>query len=518
MPSEPQGGPAGRRAAALLLLSLLLPGVADVAGAVRHPRAHTAKTAKTPPAAPPATASTFGDASSPLVQAIDREVRAALKGTAALGVHVVDLATGDTIYGYNPDDARSVASNTKLVTTAATLEALGPGFFFETRFVLRGAVQDGVLRGDLGVVGGGDPNLSGRSFDGDSLAVFRGWARELARRGVQRVTGDLYLASGLFEPLQIHPGWPRGQRDSWYEAPVAALSFNDNCILVRVSPGARAGDPVRVETVPSVGLFHLDDSAKTVASRKRQKLAISRNEGVLHVGGSMALGSGPFETWITVPDPVAYFGAGLATALAEEGIAVDGRLHPVEQLPGEVWDRVAVFKSDLVSAMRVILKHSQNFYAESLLKQLGARSCGVGSWPEGVRAASEFLTGIGVPAGSFTMVDGSGLSRDNRFAPRHLTTLLRYMFYRPEGGEFARALPYAGEDVGSWRRRLARPPYQGNVSAKTGTIDGVSALSGYAKSVSGRFYAFSILLNRIRGGFDAHRAQDRIVMALIDNG
>jgi D-alanyl-D-alanine carboxypeptidase/D-alanyl-D-alanine-endopeptidase (penicillin-binding protein 4) len=405
------------------------------------------------------------------------------------------------------------------LTTAAALEALGPGFLFETRLVMRGPLgEGGVLQGDLGVVGGGDPNISGRNFDGDSLAVFRGWARELKRRGVRRVTGDLYLASGLFEPLLIHPDWPRGQLDSWYEAPIAALSFSDNCALVRVSPGARAGLPVRVETVPSVGLFRLDSSAKTVASRKGQKLAISRSGDLLHVGGSMAVNSGAFETWVTVPDPVTYFGTALATALAEEGIAVDGRLHPVEQLPGQVWDRVATFRSDLVSTVRVTLKHSQNFYAESLVKQLGAKSCGEGSWRQGVRAVAEFLIGIGVPPGSFTMVDGSGMSRENRFAPRHLTTLLRYMFYRPEGDEFARSLPYAGEDMGSWKRRLARPPYAGNVSAKTGTLDGVSALSGYAKSVSGHFYAFSILLNRIRGGFDAHRAQDRIVMALIDNG
>jgi serine-type D-Ala-D-Ala carboxypeptidase/endopeptidase (penicillin-binding protein 4) len=457
-------------------------------------------------------------APTPLAQAIDREVRAALKGTAAAGVHVIDLASGETIYAYNPDDPRIIASNTKLLTTAAALEALGPGFFFETRFVMRGTVRDGVLTGDLGVIGGGDPNISGRNFDGDSLAVFRDWARELKGRGVRRVTGDIYLASGLFEPLTIHPDWPRAQLDSWYEAPVAALSFNDNCVLVRVSPAAHPGQAVEVETVPPVDLFHKDVTARTVASRKRQKLAISRSGDLLHVGGAMALGSGPFETWLTVPDPVRYFGAGLSTALAEEGIEVGGHLHPVAQLPDFVWERVAVFRSDLVTALRVVLKHSQNFYAESLVKQLGARRCGAGSWREGVRAVAEFLTGIGVPAGTFTMVDGSGMSRENRFAPRHLTTLLRYMFYRPEGLEFARALPYAGEDVGSWKRRMARPPYAGNVSAKTGTLAGVSALSGYAKAVSGRSYAFSILLNRVGSGWDAHRAQDRIVMALIDNG
>ncbi len=518
MPMQPKGGRAARRAASLLLLVALLASPAGFARTTR-PKAHRpSAAAPASTATTPATATTAAIAPGPLGQAIDREVQAALKGTAALGVHVVDLASGETVYGYNPDDLRVIASNTKLLTTATALEALGPGFFFETRFVMRGPVKDGVLEGDLGVIGGGDPNISGRNFDGDSLAVFRDWARELGRRGVRRVTGDLYLATGLFEAQQIHPDWPRGQLDSWYEAPVAALSFNDNCILVRVSPGDRAGLPVRVETVPSVPLFRLDLSARTVDSHKRQKLAISRSDDLLHVSGSMAVNSGTFETWITVPDPVAYFGSGLKTALAEEGITVEGRLHPTPQLPAFAWERVGVFRSDLVTALRVILKHSQNFYAESLVKQLGARLCGEGSWREGVRAVSEFLIGIGVPQATFNMVDGSGMSRENRFAPRSLTTLLRYMFYRPEGPEFARALPYAGEDVGSWKRRMARPPYSGNVSAKTGTLEGVSALSGYAKSVSGKFYAFSILINRTRGGFDAHHAQDRIVMALIDNG
>jgi D-alanyl-D-alanine carboxypeptidase/D-alanyl-D-alanine-endopeptidase (penicillin-binding protein 4) len=122
-----------------------------------------------------------------------------------------------------------------------------------------------------------------------------------------------------------------------------------------------------------------------------------------------------------------------------------------------------------------------------------------------------------VPHGTFTMVDGSGMSRANQFAPRAVTTLLRHMFFHPAAAEFAQSLPYSGEEESkSWKRRLAAPPYRGNVLAKTGTLNGVSALSGYAKAVSGKSYAFSILLNKSRG--DAHGAQDRIVMALIDNG
>jgi D-alanyl-D-alanine carboxypeptidase/D-alanyl-D-alanine-endopeptidase (penicillin-binding protein 4) len=381
---------------------------------------------------------------------------------------------------------------------------------------MRGTVRDGVLQGDLGAVGAGDPHISGRDYDGDSLAVFREWAHALQEKGVRRVTGDLYLDHGLFTPPVVHPDWPPEQLPSWYEAPIDALSFNDNCVLVRVSPGSGGGRPAQVEMLPNVQVFALDNTSRTVDSRAGQNVIVARKGSVLTVRGSIRKSSGPIETWVTVPDPVTYFGLGVKAALESEGVAFEGRLRPEPRLPGDVWERVAVHRTDLATVVRVTNKRSQNFYAESLAKLLGARRCADGSWEEGVRAISEFAVSTGIPKGAFSMADGSGMSRENRFAPRHLTTLLRHMFFHPAGLEYAQSLPYGGEDNGSWKRRLAAPPYRGNVFAKTGTLAGVSALSGYAKAVSGKTYAFSILLNRVGG--DAHGAQNRIVMALIDNG
>jgi serine-type D-Ala-D-Ala carboxypeptidase/endopeptidase (penicillin-binding protein 4) len=448
--------------------------------------------------------------------AVGAEVARALRDTATMGVHIVEVDTGETVYAYSPDDPRIVASNAKLFTTAAALDALGPGYFFETRLLLRGTVGGGVLRGDLGVVGAGDPQISGREFGGDVFGAFRPWAAALRERGIQRVTGDLYLAHGLFEPLRIHPDWPRDQLTEWYEAPVDALSFEDNCILVRVSPG-KSGQRAVVETVPSVPLFQIDNHATTSSRRRGARLYVGRTGTTFTVKGSIDVNSGPFETWVTVPDPTLYFGSALRAALAEEGVVVEGRLLPVPELPGAVWERAAVHRSDMVTAVRTTNKRSQNFYAESLAKVLGSERCGAGTWREGMRAIEEFVVSTGVPRGTFRMVDGSGMSRGNQFAPRALTTVLRHMFFHPAATEFVQSLPYSGEQgMRSWKRRLATPPYRGNVFAKTGTLNGVSALSGYAKAVSGKIYAFSILINRSRG--DAHAAQDRIVMALIDNG
>jgi serine-type D-Ala-D-Ala carboxypeptidase/endopeptidase (penicillin-binding protein 4) len=456
----------------------------------------------------------FATAGVPLEQAVGAEVARTAAASGALGVNIVELDTGETVFSHLPDELRVIASNSKLFTTAATLDALGPGYFFETRLLMRGAADRGVLNGDLGVVGSGDPQISGREFGGDPYGAFRPWAAALRAKGIGRVTGDLYLADD-FEPTRIHPEWPRDQLTDWYEAPIASLAFSDNCILVRVWPGA-AGKLAVVETVPPVAIVRVDNTARTTASRRGTRLFVGRTGDLLTVKGSIDANSGPFETWVTVPDPVLYFGLGLRAALAEEGVEIDGEIRPVPRLPGAVWERVAVHRSDLVTAITTTNKRSQNFYAETLSKVLGANRCGEASWSAGTRAIEEFVAAIGALPGSVHMVDGSGMSRSNQATPRAITTLLRHMFFHVAGPEFAQSLPYGGEDMKSWKRRLASPPYRGNVFAKTGTLNGVSALSGYAKAVSGKAYAFSIVVERSR--IDPHAAEDRIVMALIDNG
>jgi D-alanyl-D-alanine carboxypeptidase/D-alanyl-D-alanine-endopeptidase (penicillin-binding protein 4) len=280
------------------------------------------------------------------------------------------------------------------------------------------------------------------------------------------------------------------------------------------------GAPARVELVPALAEFTLVNRASTGATWREHNAGVVRSaeDHRLTVVGSVYRPADPVETWVAVKDPVEYFGLGLRAALAEEGVEVAGALRPVERLPGLIWETVAVHRSDLLTAVEVTNKRSQNFYAESLLKVLGATECGRGSWEGGIEAVADFLVGLGIPRGSYAMADGSGLSRNNRFTPRQLTRLLREMYFHPWGREFMRSLPYSGETDLSWKNRLADPPYAGNVFAKTGTISGVSTLSGYAKARSGKLYAFSILCNDVRSTGEARRLQDRLVRAIVDHG
>ncbi len=461
--------------------------------------------------------------------AVNTEVAAARRVAPALGVHIVALDDEETVYAYNADTQRIIASNTKLFTTSTALDRLGPGYFFETEILIRGELRGGVLDGDLAVVGGGDPNLSGRHWAGDSYGAFRRWAEELRAAGIRRVDGDLVLVDGFFDREFVHPDWPKDQLTRWYEAPVAALSFNDNCVLLQVLPTGGEGRKAQVGTVPDLPIFRIASSAVTTRQSRSQWMKLSRRSGeeanVLTASGKIHHRTEKIDKWVTVADPVGYFGAALHAALEEEGIEVIGTERPSRALHGASgrrsdapWRLVHVHRSDLLSTLEIINKRSQNFYTESLLKTLGASFCTEGSWDAGTRVVREFLAQVGLDSSEYNLADGSGMSRNNRFTPRQLTTLLGYVFRQPYGRELLASLPYSGERDLRWEDRLADPPYAGNVMAKTGTLNGVSTLSGYAKGRSGRLYAFSILCNSTRTNWQAQDAQDKIIRALIDHG
>ena len=459
-------------------------------------------------------------ATSELERSLAISADAARQVTGSLGIHVVEMASGDTVFEKSADDLKIIASNTKLFTTAAALDRLGPGFFFETDLLLKGRQSGSTLRGNLAIVGGGDPNISGRHFEGDSFAVFRDWAQAIRDRGVERIEGDLFLVHGLFEPPRVHPDWPEDQLGRWYEAPIEALSFNDNCILVKVWPGSSPGAPARVEMVPDLPMFEVRNSAKTTNSSRKHKVIIDRINGsnVLQVAGSVYQHAAPVESWVTVPDPLHYFAVALESAFEREGLDLEGRVLYSRFLPVAHWEWVAGYRTDLMTTAEVINKRSQNFFAESLLKLMGARLCGEGSWEAGRAVVEEFLAELGFAEGGYSLADGSGLSRENRFSARQITDLLRHMYFHPRGRDFLLTLPYSGEPGLKWERRLAEEPYKGNVFAKTGSLLGVSTLSGYVKARSGKIYAFSILCNRTSSNWRAQRAQDQLLRALVEKG
>jgi len=354
--------------------------------------------------------------------------------------------------------------------------------------------------GSLVVVGDGDPNFSGRFLEGDADRVVRGIASDLAGQGITRIEGDLLLDATRFDTVTVHPDWPTDQLDRWYCAPVAALVFNDSCWDVTVRPGPRAGAPAVVEVVPALLHPPITDECTTIEGGT-QVVHIGRaSDGGLLTRGRILTSSGGISGNVTVADPVRFFGEALRAALAERGIEVAGTLRVGK---GTITRPLARYHSGLDRTLQVMLTRSQNLYAECVFKRLGS-----GSFEDGARAVREALAALGVPTGGLVVVDGSGLADTNRVSPLTLYGVLQAMRDRPV---FRGALAEGGE--GTLRKRYRSVGER--LQAKTGSISGVSSLSGYVEGREGGTWVFTLLANGRSKGH-ARSLQDRVVLALAE--
>jgi serine-type D-Ala-D-Ala carboxypeptidase/endopeptidase (penicillin-binding protein 4) len=437
-----------------------------------------------------------------------------------VSISIAELESGQPVFERNPRRPETIASVTKLFSTAAALHFLGPAYKFKTTFWRRGEIHDGMLVGSLLVVGGGDPNISGRFYDDDFNAVFDKWAQGLATAGVLRVSGDLILNSSFFDATSRNPEWPEGQEARWYQAPISALSYNDNVVVVSIRPGPRPGNPAEVSIEPETGILRSVSWARTVG-RGRARLAVRRDfgSGDVMVSGTVPSRALWWSTPIAIDDAPAFFGSALRNRLQSAGISLLGGVLDKAVRPDNSWILVAETESDLLPTLAVTNKRSQGFYAEQVFKTLAAERTGAGNWPNALAAQREFLTAVGLDPSRYDLHDGSGLSPQNRVAAGDVVQFLRAMSSHPYGTQWKATLAAAGDPEGTLRHRLREPEMRGRIQAKTGSLQGVSTLSGYVTGASGKTYVFSILLNGARvWDSNGHAYQDRILRALVRFG
>lgn len=439
----------------------------------------------------------------PLAERLDAAVQAFKMKSATVGVYVASTRTGQAVYGNSERAPLLLASNTKLLTTAAALCRLGPDFTFRTSV--------GVLGGDLHVFAGGDPNISGRFRNDDPTAIFREWAARIRAAGVTKVD-RLVLHTGIFDDVHLHPGWKGYDLWTWWAAPFGALSLNDNCVDLKVAP-AGEGQPCRITLAPDTGYVTVVNQTRSAAKSGRNTFGFTRPAGTNTVTVRGEVG-GRSTSWVAVHDPTLYFGTVLKETLAAAGVSVTGGVEesaqPIEDARG--YQELASFESDLAASVATCNQSSQNFYAEMILRTLGWKLKGKGSTDHSIAAVRDFLTKeVGME--DFDQLDGSGLSRENRASALEIVKLLLHMRKQPAYRAFLESLPANGDRRGTLKNRMTAADLRGRVRAKTGHIGGVTTLSGYVESVGGETYAFSILINaaseQTRMGL-ADQLQDRL--------
>jgi D-alanyl-D-alanine carboxypeptidase/D-alanyl-D-alanine-endopeptidase (penicillin-binding protein 4) len=460
----------------------------------------------------------------PEVLALQRDVREILHRygwrDARFSVLVVSLDQGDTLVAVNPDHPLAPASNLKLYSTAAALHYLGPDFRFSTYLLGTGPVSGGVLHGDLVLYGTGDPTLSGRLLE-SATAPLRALADTLLARGVREVEGDLVGDGSYFDARWTGPGWTASDLEAWYGAPIGALSFAENMVTVRFTPGA-VGERARVSTRPATLGLALENRVRTVRDGST-RVSFQRAGDRLVATGQVRRG-GAAERTLPVVDPANSAAAAFGAVLAERGIRVRGEVLTVSDprrsqvsfsgpraATGAAQPRIlAVHLSPRLEDVVFVTNHvSHNLFADALLKSVGRAARGEGSFGAGAEAVRRMLAGgAGGDTSALWQVDGSGLSHQNRTTARAVVRLLSRMARDPAAASYLESLPVAGSEQGL--ARMYGTAAAGNLRAKTGTIRGVSSLSGYVRTADGERLIFSILANDVPATGLEKRTEDAI--------
>jgi D-alanyl-D-alanine carboxypeptidase/D-alanyl-D-alanine-endopeptidase (penicillin-binding protein 4) len=425
------------------------------------------------------------------------------------GVVVLD-STGKVLFERNSTRLFVPASNTKLFVSAFATAWFPPEGTVSTSVYAAGPVEGDVVRGDLVLYGRGDPTMSHRCFEPDTtrtgacetdpLRRFRELAAQLRGRGIRRIAGDLVGDGSYFESTLVHGTWERDDLAWWYAAPVSALAFNDNSLDLQWGPGPEAGAPGRIEVSPDFGDVTLENRTITVVGDSGSFDAGWLSAQSLWAGGGIPLGRRVRTSHVALSDPNRFAASALRQALAEAGIAVLGatasttdslRYARAREKPPLAEIASRPFRQWLVP----ILGPSQNLFAEMLLKQVGRRMTGEGSWRAALAVERRFLIdSVGADSTQFSLRDGSGLSHTNVASPLTFAKLLLWLRRQPNFMIFEQALPVAGKS-GTIRTRMVGTLVEGKVTAKTGSIFRVNALSGYVALSKGGVRIFSIQTN-----------------------
>jgi D-alanyl-D-alanine carboxypeptidase/D-alanyl-D-alanine-endopeptidase (penicillin-binding protein 4) len=441
---------------------------------------------------------------------------------ATWGVMVRSLDTGDTLYAMESGEPLAPASNLKLLTTAAALRILGPDYRFRTYVLTDGKISDGVLDGDLVLYGTGDPGISDRLYGGKD-EVFELLIDQLVALGIHTVKGDLVGdASFLPGPLRP-PGWHPSDLNDAFTGGVSALSFNENVVSFRVVPGA-VGTAPAVYTIPENAGLAVVNTAQTVSSEARPRLAILRDEPLdpVRVEGRLLATSRDVYREMTVPVPAHFAASVFRATLEARGITLLGGIRTVDARERSVIGTItapalgrrgarilARHVSDPLSAyLAIVNKQSNNLFAELVFRVLGRTMSGVGSPAASAHAVRTALGELGVNMSDVVQLDGSGLSAGSRVSAGTFVDVIEHMASSPVWDEYWGSLPEAGRrgELG----RMYNTTAAGNLRAKTGTIEGVSALTGMVRSRTGERLAFSLLVNGTRSNSRAKATENQV--------
>ena len=416
-----------------------------------------------------------------------------------LAVSVYNTTNGTMVYSHNGDLGMTPASVAKLFTTGAGFDLLGKDFRFNTKVAVRGDIdRDGVLHGNIYIIGGGDPLLGSyryRQTTPDSL--FEGWTRALRKKGIRRVDGRVCYNVSIFDEQPLHDSWQWGDVGNYYAAGVSGLNFHENMYFVYFNAGKKLGYPASAaRTVPKNIDIHSSSEVTTAAANTGDNVTIygtpTSKERLYR--GTVPLGKTDFPVRGAMPNPARTCADLFASHLRSHGIGISSNSMQVYSTPDSLRPVLDYFSTSYYTIAQYTNLTSNNVYAESIFKYLGYSKYGLGSFDNGSRAVTEWLKGKGLDTEGIVIADGSGLSRLNRTTTDFLCRYLAAMKKEPYDDEFLQSMAKVGES-GTAKNMLPNLPMGITVRVKTGTMNGVKAYAGYIINSHGQTLTFAIVSN-----------------------
>jgi D-alanyl-D-alanine carboxypeptidase/D-alanyl-D-alanine-endopeptidase (penicillin-binding protein 4) len=434
---------------------------------------------------------------------------------ASWGIAVQSLDRRERLFALNAGTLLVPASVAKLVSVATAADAVGWDYRYTTSLRATGPIVDGVLRGDLLVVGTGDPSIGGRA--GDDLSS---WVEALKTAGIRRIEGRVVGDDDLIDEPRPQLAWAWDDLGYTTGALFGALNLAENRTSVTIEPGPSAGVPAIVTADPRLAFRVVTNRVTTGAAGSSQLVWPEQRPGdpSLTMAGSIPLSAPSAVLSIAVGNPTLWFASALKSRLIRDGIEVIGEAVDIDDvMPAPGRDAATVIHTHrsrtLGEIAQPLLKDSINLYAEALMRLNAAP----GVFPtndaalEGLRKRLDVW---GIPNTGYQLVDGSGLSRRDAISADAVLSLLERMADPAAQSPFVTGLPIAGVD-GSLSTRMRGTPAEKNVRAKTGTMSNIRTLAGYVTTRDGEHMAFVILINNFEGtGANANDALDAIAVRL----
>jgi D-alanyl-D-alanine carboxypeptidase/D-alanyl-D-alanine-endopeptidase (penicillin-binding protein 4) len=446
------------------------------------------------PAAAGAATGTVRPSSDDLKADLDQILSDSRLTGASVGLIVRDAQSGAVLYDHDSSTQETPGSNNKLETSTAAFGLLGSDYRFHTKVAIG--------NGNLYLKGTGDPTMRAQEYDALAAAV--------AAKGVTKVTGDLVADDTWFDSERTAPDWDPSDLPYSYAAGISALTvspddvYDIGSIGVDITPGA-TGEPVKVAVSPQTSVIKIDNEAVTGAAGSASTLSVDRVNGtnVVKVTGSYPADGAESDHLTTAPDPTMYAADVFRRALEAHGVEVDGTTTEAAtpSTAKVLTDRQSIPLSQIATPW---LKLSNNQITETVVKAIGRKVSGAGTWDAGLAAVTAYLKSHGVDTSQIKLTDGSGLSATNKTTPQQITNVLKSARTQSWFGTWYNALPIAGEPDplvgGTLASRMTGTPAADNLHGKTGTLTGVTALSGYITDPNGEKLIFSSMFNGYQGG------------------